>query len=60
MTDLLRTVFLFLDPDAPSRTDQKFGEFNHWLVANIPGNNIEQGEELSQYVGSGPGKGSGK
>jgi phosphatidylethanolamine-binding protein (PEBP) family uncharacterized protein len=25
------------DPDAPSPTDPKFGEFLHWIVANIPG-----------------------
>lgn len=25
------------DPDAPSPTDPKFGDFLHWIVANIPG-----------------------
>ena len=51
---------LLVDPDAPSRTNQEFGEFLHWLVANIPGNTIGKGDELCEYVGSGPGKGSGR
>ncbi|XP_053616963.1 protein D2-like isoform X2 [Plodia interpunctella] len=42
------------DPDAPSRTDPKFREWHHWLVGNIPGNNVPAGETLSAYVGSGP------
>lgn len=24
----------FLDPDAPSRADPKFGPFRHWVVSN--------------------------
>ncbi|XP_050552649.1 protein D2 isoform X1 [Spodoptera frugiperda] len=47
------------DPDAPSRQDPKFREWHHWLVANIPGNNVAAGENLSQYVGSGPPQGTG-
>lgn len=47
------------DPDAPSRAQPKFREFRHWLVANIPGNKIDQGEVVAAYVGSGPPKGTG-
>ncbi|XP_047114748.1 protein D3-like isoform X1 [Schistocerca piceifrons] len=47
------------DPDAPSRKDPKNREWHHWLVVNIPGSNIGAGETLSEYVGSGPPKGSG-
>ncbi|PNF18633.1 Phosphatidylethanolamine-binding protein 1 [Cryptotermes secundus] len=47
------------DPDAPSRKDPKFREWHHWLVGNIPGNSVSQGETLSEYVGSGPPKGTG-
>lgn len=47
------------DPDAPSRATPKYREWHHWLVVNIPGCNVEQGETLSQYVGSGPPKGTG-
>ncbi|KAE9551342.1 hypothetical protein FO519_005457 [Halicephalobus sp. NKZ332] len=42
------------DPDAPSRTDPKFREWHHWLVVNIPGKDVSQGETLSEYVGCGP------
>lgn len=42
------------DPDAPSREDPKFREWHHWLVGNIPGCDIEKGEVLSAYIGSGP------
>lgn len=47
------------DPDAPSRQDPKFREWHHWLVGNIPGANVDQGETLSAYVGSGPPEGTG-
>ncbi|XP_060600894.1 phosphatidylethanolamine-binding protein homolog F40A3.3-like [Ruditapes philippinarum] len=47
------------DPDAPSREDPKFGEFQHWLVMNITNNDINTGEELTTYIGSGAPKGTG-
>merc|ERR1711973_958518 len=47
------------DPDAPSRAEPTFREWHHWLVVNIPGNNISQGDVLSEYVGSGPPQGTG-
>lgn len=47
------------DPDAPSRQQPKYREWHHWLVVNIPGNEIGKGETLSEYVGSGPPKGTG-
>jgi hypothetical protein len=46
------------DPDAPSRADPKFREWHHWCVVNIPGADVSKGEVLSQYVGSGPPKGT--
>ncbi|CAD5215644.1 unnamed protein product [Bursaphelenchus okinawaensis] len=42
------------DPDAPSRKEPKFREWHHWLVVNIPGNDISKGEVLSEYIGAGP------
>ncbi|XP_076262387.1 protein D3-like isoform X2 [Rhynchophorus ferrugineus] len=42
------------DPDAPSRKQPTYREWHHWLVGNIPGTNISQGEVLSDYIGSGP------
>ncbi|XP_055334013.1 protein D2-like [Paramacrobiotus metropolitanus] len=48
------------DPDAPSRSDPKFREWHHWLVVNIPGCNIKEGQVMSEYVGSGPPEKTGK
>lgn len=44
----------FLDPDAPSRKEPTYREWHHWLVGNIPGNNVDQGDVLSAYIGAGP------
>jgi phosphatidylethanolamine-binding protein (PEBP) family uncharacterized protein len=49
---------LFIDPDAPSRKDPKIREFLHWLVVNIPGENLNKGDTLAAYVGSGPPQGT--
>ena len=61
-----RTVFYYgclfhrtSDPDAPSRADPKFREWRHWVVVNIPGNRVSDGETRSQYIGAGPPKGTG-
>lgn len=45
---------LLEDPDAPSRKEPKFGEWHHWIVVNIPGNNLSNGDTLLEYVGAGP------
>ena len=34
-------------------------EFKHWLVVNVPGSNIAEGDTLTAYVGSGAPKGTG-
>jgi len=47
------------DPDAPSRANPVRREFRHWLVGNIPGDKLDQGETLTEYVGSGPPKDTG-
>ncbi|CAG9858497.1 unnamed protein product [Phyllotreta striolata] len=52
-------TLIMTDPDAPSRLNPKAREWQHWLVVNIPGNDISKGDTLSQYVGSAPPKGSG-
>ncbi|XP_037504358.1 protein D3 isoform X1 [Rhipicephalus sanguineus] len=56
--DALYTLCM-TDPDAPSRQSPKYREWHHWLVVNIPGCNVSEGETLSEYVGSGPPKGTG-
>jgi len=52
-------TLIMTDPDAPSRANPKFREFRHWLVANIPGNNLSEGDTIFEYVGSGPPKNTG-
>lgn len=47
-------TLIMTDPDAPSRKEPTHREWNHWLVVNIPGNNVAAGETLSEYVGAGP------
>ncbi|GFY59127.1 phosphatidylethanolamine-binding protein 1 [Trichonephila inaurata madagascariensis] len=47
------------DPDAPSRKDPKYREWHHWLVVNIPENDVSSGTVMSEYVGSGPPEGTG-
>lgn len=56
----LEQVYFPVDPDAPSRKEPKYREWHHWLVVNIPGNDINKGQTLSGYIGAAPPKGSGK
>ncbi|KFV05992.1 Phosphatidylethanolamine-binding protein 1, partial [Pterocles gutturalis] len=53
-------TLVLTDPDAPSRKDPKFREWHHFLVTNMKGNNVGSGTVLSDYVGSGPPKGTGR
>ena len=55
----LKNFDFFIDPDAPSRENPTNREFLHWLVGNIPGDDVEKGDILAPYVGSGPPKGTG-
>lgn len=48
-----------VDPDAPSRSEPKFREFNHWLIVNILENDLSTGDVITGYLGSGPPKGTG-
>ncbi|KOB74116.1 Phosphatidylethanolamine binding protein isoform 2 [Operophtera brumata] len=47
------------NPDAPSRKEPIYREWHHWLVGNIPGTSVAEGDLLSAYVGSGPPPGTG-
>lgn len=53
--------FLYLDPDVPNRDAPKTGdhEFRHWLIGNIPGEDLTMGEILTEYVGSATPKNTG-
>ncbi len=42
------------DPDVPSRKTNILAEWHHWIVVNIPGNEVSKGETILEYVGSGP------
>ncbi|KAH8306179.1 hypothetical protein KR018_003492 [Drosophila ironensis] len=52
-------TLLLVDPDAPSREDPKFRELLHWLVINIPGNKVSEGQTIAEYIGAGPREGTG-
>ncbi|KAB1251342.1 Phosphatidylethanolamine-binding protein 1 [Camelus dromedarius] len=56
--DKLYTLVL-TDLDAPSRKDPKYREWHHFLVVSMKGNDISNGTVFSDYVGSGPPKGTG-
>ncbi|XP_067629736.1 phosphatidylethanolamine-binding protein homolog F40A3.3 [Eurosta solidaginis] len=42
-SDALYTLIM-VDPDAPSRAEPTAGEILHWLVVNVPGNNVTNGQ----------------
>lgn len=46
------------DPDAPSRKEPKWREWVHWGVINLSATGSD-GEEVIQYIGSGPPKDTG-
>lgn len=52
-------TLLFVDPDAPSRANPRNREFRHWLVMNIPGSAVDQGDEVIEFIGSGAPKSTG-
>ena len=40
---------IMIDLDAPSRVNPSYGNILHWLVVNIPGSQINQGEVKAEY-----------
>ncbi|CAG2116489.1 unnamed protein product, partial [Medioppia subpectinata] len=52
-------TLIMVDPDAPSRQDRAYGDVKHWLVINIPGDDVSNGHTLAEFVASGPPKDSG-
>lgn len=54
----LFTVFM-VDPDAPSRTNTSLREYLHFMVGNVPDNDMDKGTTLAPYMGSAPPKDSG-
>ncbi|XP_022825469.1 phosphatidylethanolamine-binding protein homolog F40A3.3-like [Spodoptera litura] len=43
-----------VDPDVPSHDDPTQGQVVHWLVGNVPGDDILAGDQLMEYFGAGP------
>lgn len=57
----LNYVIIFIvDPDAPNRKRPIDRSWHHWLVGNIPGQNIKEGETISEYIGAAPAQTTGK
>lgn len=52
-------TLVMTDPDATSRTNPDLREIRHWLVMNIPGCSIGLGDEVIEFIGSGPQKNTG-
>lgn len=52
-------TLVMIDPDAPSRTDYSLREILHWLVMNIPESNVESGDEVVEFIGTGAPKDTG-
>ncbi|XP_059610214.1 protein D2-like [Phlebotomus argentipes] len=47
-------TLVMTDPDAG-----EVSEVKHWIVVNIPGNDIARGETIAEYIGPAPPNGSG-
>ncbi|CAG2116830.1 unnamed protein product, partial [Medioppia subpectinata] len=53
-------TLVMTDPDVPSRVSPTAdAQVKHWLIVNIPENQVSSGESLAVYRGSGPPLGSG-
>ncbi|XP_061393173.1 protein D2-like [Musca vetustissima] len=58
-TDDTYYTLLLTNPDVPSRENPAWRDWVHWLVVNIPGNQIDNGEVLDDYIGAGGRPGTG-
>ncbi|KAF5274948.1 hypothetical protein FQR65_LT04289 [Abscondita terminalis] len=52
-------TLIMIDPDAPCASEPTLREYQHWLVVNIPGHKVTDGQTLTEYVGAFPSKPSG-
>ncbi|KAI6179777.1 hypothetical protein M3Y98_00647100 [Aphelenchoides besseyi] len=43
-----------VDPDALSRENPIYRSWLHWLVVNVPGNQLTNGKVIASYKGAGP------
>lgn len=49
-------TLVMIDPDAPTPQNPTLAQYLHWLIVNIPGNEVENGQVLSSYVQPSPPK----
>eukprot|EP01102_Stenamoeba_stenopodia_P019459 TRINITY_DN7358_c0_g1_i1.p1 TRINITY_DN7358_c0_g1~~TRINITY_DN7358_c0_g1_i1.p1 ORF type:complete len:396 (-),score=120.66 TRINITY_DN7358_c0_g1_i1:141-1328(-) len=49
-----------VDIDSPGRDDPTKRPYLHWLVVNIPGNDVSKGQTLTQYLPALPHQGTGQ
>jgi PH domain/Phosphatidylethanolamine-binding protein len=47
-------TLIMADPDMPSRKNPAMREFIHWMVCNIPGNDVLKGTTVIPYLGPSP------
>ncbi|TKR66808.1 hypothetical protein L596_023046 [Steinernema carpocapsae] len=52
-------TLVMIDPDTPSPTKPVTREWRHWLVTNIPEDNVKGGEIITNYAGPTPPPGDG-
>ncbi|TDG48201.1 hypothetical protein AWZ03_005376 [Drosophila navojoa] len=52
-------TLILTDPDVPAKVPPQPNEYLHWLVVNIPGNEMALGDVRVGYTGATPAKGSG-
>lgn len=45
---------IMLSPDYPTRSNPILANFLHWMVVNIPGGRVEDGEVICDYLGALP------
>ncbi|XP_047538584.1 protein D3-like [Vanessa atalanta] len=48
------SYYVLVMVDATNIENRIKREVQHWLVGNIPGNNVTSGETISEYIGSAP------
>ncbi|XP_042910255.1 protein D2-like [Parasteatoda tepidariorum] len=51
-------TLIMIDPDIPNPENPTLANFRHWVIVNIPGNRVQDGDVISEYVNPMPPKGS--
>ncbi|XP_014250210.1 protein D2-like isoform X2 [Cimex lectularius] len=47
-------LICMIDPDMPNPSKPRLKEFQHWVVGNIPGDDVPTGDVLTAYIGPVP------